>query len=181
MIIVLLIAGLLCAVMAMHVVREENKKAIARKERNAQKNYSAVPWDADEYIKAFLEENRSNNKEYKLAALIVEDADGHKYVEDIDLRGDSAEPVSLNEFAIKRRYKNVADKFLYSTPIMDAIASKVNCVVEDNIERYYAFQLTLENVLSGRHGKSKKSVVNKYVMLLDLNQTELKRIANLSY
>lgn len=181
MLFVLIILAAICMVMASVQIVKESKQAKVRREERSKRQYTAVPWDADEYLKVFLNENRSYNKEFKLAALIVEDADGHKYVEDIDLRGDSAEPVDLKDFAVKKKYKNVADRFLYSTSIMDVVASKVNCIVEDNVDRYYAFQLTLENILAGRHGKTKKSVVNKYVMLLDLNQLELKRIANLSY
>ena len=180
MIITLIISAVICMLIAFIQVVVEDKKAKKRRLVKQSKTYTAVPWDADEYIKAFLEENKSNNKEYKLAALIVEDDQGHKYVEDIDLRGDSAEPVSLNSFAVKRSCKNKADKFLYSSRIIDAIASKVNSVVGDT-NRYYAFELTLENILAGRHGREKKKVVNNYVMLLDLNQVELNKIANLSY
>jgi hypothetical protein len=97
------------------------------------------------------------------------------------LRGDSAEPVSLSSFAVKNRCKYSADKYLYSTSIMDAIAGKVNCMVESNIDRYYAFQLTKENVEAGRHGKQKKKIVEDFVMMLDLNEIELRKIANLSY
>lgn len=180
MITILLIAGLLCAVMAMHIVRIENKKAIARREKRSAKKYSAVPWNADQLLKAFLEENKSNNKEFKLAALVIEDEEGHKYIEDVDLRGDSSEAVNLSKFAIKRRARNKADQFLLNRWIIETIAEKVNCIIGDT-ERYYAFQLTLENVISGRHGKSKKKVAKNYVMLLDLDQRELKQIANLSY
>lgn len=167
--------------MAIHAYRKEKKKEAIRAAKKASKNYSAVPLGADEYLKAFLEENKSRNKEYKLAVLITEDENGHKCVEDVDLRGDSADPISLNSFTFKKRYKNVSDKFLYSASIINVIASKVNCIVEDNIERYYAFQLTLDNIMSGRHGKVKKSITNKYVMLLDLDQNELTKIANLTY
>jgi hypothetical protein len=46
---------------------------------------------------------------------------------------------------------------------------------------YYAFQITKENVMSGRHGKTKKQIVKDFVLMMDLSKTELFRIANLSF
>jgi hypothetical protein len=57
---------------------KDHKKVIARREEKSHRELSAVPCDADEYLKAFLEDNKSNNKEFKLAALVIEDAEGHK-------------------------------------------------------------------------------------------------------
>lgn len=173
---ILLILAAICMAMASVQIVKDHKK-VNTKEK---KSYSCIPFDAADRVNAFLDIDKSTDKEYKLAALVIVDEYGHKHIEDIDLRGDSAEPIKLSSFAFNKT-KDKADAFLFDTGIINAIASKVNCVVEDNIERYYAFQLTLENILSGRHGKQKKSVVNKYVMLLDLNQLELSRIANLSF
>jgi hypothetical protein len=180
MIISLLVLAAVCMLMATVQIVKENRKAKARRAIKQSREYSCVPWDADEYLKAFLEENKSRYKEFKLAALVVEDIEGHKYIEDIDLRGDSAEPVSLSSFAIKKRTKDKADAFLFNRWIIETIANKVNCLVDSNVERYYAFQLTKENVLAGRHGKQKKKIQSDYVMMMDLDELDLKRIANLS-
>jgi hypothetical protein len=179
MLYVLIILAAFCMVMASIQIVNENKKAKARKAIKQKRNLSCIPWDAADRLKAFLEEDRNADKEYKLAALVVVDENGNMSIEDIDLRGDNSEIVRLSSFAYKRT-KNKADKFLFDYSIVNTIANKVNCIKAET-ERYYAFELTKENVLSGRHGKMKKKIKDDFVMLLDLDKTELKRIANLSF
>lgn len=177
---IMLILAFICMVIAFIQIINENKKAKTRKTLNKSKKYSCIPWDADERLRAFLNTNKTKDKEYKLAALIVEDEYGHKYVEDIDLRGDNSTPIKLSSFAFNKT-KDKADAFLFDTGIINTIASKVNCIIENNIERYYAFQMTKENIQSGRHNKQKRQLKNDYVMLLDLSFYELRQIANLSF
>lgn len=179
MLVLLSILAVACVVMAAIEARKEYVHDKKRKEIKSKRRYTSVPVDAADRLKAFLDEDKSANKEFKLAALVVEDESGHKSIEDIDLRGDSSDPVKLSDYAINKN-KFRQDDVLFNHQVLNVIANKVNCIIA-NTERYYAFEITKENVMGGRHGKTKKSIAKDFVMLLDLNETELSRIANLSF
>jgi hypothetical protein len=165
--------------MATKEIRKEKAHNKKRKEIRSKKQLTSVPVDAVDKLNAFLEVDKSKDKEFKLAALFIEDESGHISIEDVDLRGDSAENIKLSDYAINKK-KYIADQILFNSNAVKLIANKVNSMVADT-ERYYAFEITKENVEAGRHGKTKKKIVNDFVMLLDLNEKELKRIANLSF
>lgn len=168
----------LCSMFMIELMNEyEYKKR--RDEKRKTKIYSSVPWDAAETLDLILKENKNKNKEYKLAALVVEDENGHTSIEDIDLRGEDAGQIKLSDFASKRT-RDKADSFFFSFPIINALTNKVNYDI-GNVERYYAFELTKENLLSGRHGKKKTRIKKDYVMFFDLSYQELNIIANLSF
>lgn len=170
---------IICSIMAIIELKKEHDYKVKRLKKQKNKQYSCVPWDAADKLDFILKEDKSKDKEYKLAALVIEDENGHASVEDIDLRGDDAGPVKLSEFASKRT-RDKADSFLFDSSILKVISQKVNCEIE-RVERYYAFQITKENILSGRHGKKKTKIKKDYVMFLDLSSQELNRIANLSF
>lgn len=178
MILILILTSFLCFYMAYRNEKEKQCKRIQRKKERAEK-LTAIPWNAAEEINCILQKDLSKNKEYKLAVLVVEDEFGNKRIEDIDLRGETAELIQLSSFAINKN-KDKADKFLFDYSIINSISNKVNCCVDGYIERYYAFQLTLENLISGRHGKIKTKVKDSFVMFMDLSEKELKSIANLT-
>lgn len=179
LIVITILLAIACGTMATIEIKREIDHNRRRRERRSKKQCSCVPLDAADRLNAFLNVDKSKDKEFKLAVLIVEDSNGNKTIEDMDLRGDSAEKIKLSDFAINK-YKHIASGLLFDNNVLNTIANKVNCMIAET-ERYYAFELTKENVLSGRHGKSKKKITNDYVMLLDLNEKELKQIANLSF
>lgn len=176
---VLITLAIVCIIMAAKEIRKERIHDKRRKEIRSKKQLTSVPVDAVDKLNAFLVVDKSKDKEFKLAALFVEDESGHVSIEDIDLRGDSAEAIKLSDYAINKK-KYMADQILFNSSVVKLIANKVNSIIGDT-ERYYAFELTKENVEAGRHGKTKKKIVNDFVMLLDLNENELKQIANLSF
>lgn len=176
-ILILLSLSLICLLIAY----KDYKKDLLRKQKKKEraKTLTAIPWNAADEISSIIPKDYSSNKEYKLAVLIIEDEYGKRKIEDIDLRGDTAEEVKLSSFAINKN-KDKADRFLFDYHIINSLSNRVNCYVEKNIERYYAFQLSLENILSGRHGKIKTKVKNKFIIFMDLSENELIRLANLT-
>lgn len=179
MVSILLLIAVNCMVIAVVEINEEREHERMRRSIRENRSVACVPLDAAERLKAFLKSDKSADKEYKLAALVVEDSDGHVSIEDVDLRGDSAEPIRLSDFAYKR-YKNMADKFLFDFNIIDTISNKVHSCIGDT-EMYHAFQITKENVVSGRHGKTRRNIAKDFVVFLDLSERELRQIANLSF
>lgn len=149
-----------------------NRAAIKR-----ERVLSDIPYFAADYLKDILFKDKQSD-EYKLAVLVVEDANGNKSIEDIDLRGDSADNVSLSVFKNKKNTWNV-DKFFTDYNIIQSLSLKLNNEVCDT-DRYYAFQITKENILGGRHGKDKKKIVKDYVQFFNLSEYQLRQIANLS-
>lgn len=176
---VLITLAMICIIIAAKEIKKERDHDKRRKEIRSKKQLTSVPVDAVDKLNAFLEIDKSKDKEFKLAALFVEDESGHISIEDIDLRGDSAEEIKLSDYAINKK-KTIAEQILFNSSAVQLISNKVNSIVA-NTERYYAFEITKENVEAGRHGKTKKKIVNDFVMLLDLNEIELRKIANLSF
>ena len=140
------------------------KKELKAKRQN--KELSDIPFNADETISDLLHKEHQN-MDYKLAVLVVEDEFGNKTIEDMDLRGDSCEPVNLSEFKFKKNFWNV-DKFFMDFKIINAMSKKLVSEKRDT-DSYYAFEITKENIMGGRHGKQKKKIVKDYVQFFDLS------------
>lgn len=165
-----------------YVVTKDKAYKIMRKkirEIRFKDGLSSIPWNAVEVLNNNLYKHTGTKLQYpfQLAALVVEDEDGNLSIQDYDLRGEDSSMVSLMDFS--RSSNPYIDEVFTRYDIVKTLFNRLGGDIVEDVERYTAFQITLENCMGGRHGKDKIKVNDAFVIFIPLDYHDLDILANL--
>lgn len=152
------------------------RKAINnRREELKSSSLQSIPYNHVENLEANFVNDEYGHKEFKLATLIVTSKSGRRFVVDKDLRGTDSYPMELTSFANKPAAS--VKTYLSNIDVIDVISKHVSFEVTTEVERYHAFQKTIDNIYRGKHWLTKDDMASVEIRFFDLTYSELRTIA----
>lgn len=158
-------------------INKLNKRKDTRRKREELKatGLQSIPFNHIEELEVNFVDDIYGHKEFKLATLIVTSPSGARFVVDKDLRGNSGSPMELTSFANKPA--DSLKSYLLNIDVIDTISKHVKHDVSTDIERYYAFQKTIDDIYRGKHWLTKADIASIEIRFFDLTYAELRTIA----
>lgn len=154
-----------------------NRKEEISKRRNNLKasGLTSIPYGHVESLEVNFANDEFGDKEYKLASLIITSPSGSRFVVDTDLRSGNGSPMNLSSF-IHNPAASV-NSYLSNIGVIDVISNHVAFETSTDIERYYAFQKTVDSIYRGKHWLKKEDIASIEIRFFNLSYAELRTIA----
>lgn len=146
-----------------------------RREELKQSGLQSMPYNHVEKLEVNFAKDIYGNREFKLATLIVTSPSGRRFIVDNDIRSNDGTVMELTNFAHKPT--SSVKTYLSNIDVIDIISNHISFETSTEIERYYAFQKTIDNIYRGKHWLSKEDMSSVEIRFFDLTYGELRTIA----